>query len=219
MKIANGMVEFNSISNAMYRRLFELDVFSQREKSELIKLIHYWQQVLAPIPIGKQRAEFAIAKVDETIKLIKLKQKPSITCHKGCSYCCYGMVTCTHSEAKYLAGKIRSKRVTLNRERLAEQRHWHAERWIEDRGAPCIFLTEKGECGAYKHRPLACRLHHSKDDLSKCENDEEHMIWNPAGADAILCALMDLESNYDKDSEELRAKMSLPFMIARELGT
>lgn len=106
---------------------------------------------------GQDRAAFVqniISAETENIRHLKL------SCKQGCSFCCYLPVQITRDEANILvdaicAGvKIDESRLKNFEGRLSSSPEWARGPVDENR---CLFLSERGHCQVYDHRPSACR--------------------------------------------------------------
>ena len=85
-------------------------------------------------------------------------------CRRGCTHCCHIRVEMTQLEAERLGSAI-------GRAPNTRQRYMPAEEGAYGYETPCTFLAG-GECSIYKHRPFACRKHHSLDvDALFCRLD------------------------------------------------
>jgi len=88
-----------------------------------------------------------------------------VTCHDGCSHCCYlpTMVYQHEADMMAVAGQRTAKQ-------LADRPRSEAlESTLSFFGEPCPFLVNN-RCSIYASRPLICRIHHSfNDTTSACD--------------------------------------------------
>lgn len=106
----------------------------------------------------------------------------AITCRSGCSACCRGLFDITVMDALYLKRgvdaiepELRGRIHQAADERLhalSQQFPAYIQPWFldhlsdeeciemmpEDDPAPCVLLSENGNCLVYDHRPMTCRL-------------------------------------------------------------
>lgn len=94
--------------------------------------------------------------VDDGLRLLPW---PERTCTRGCSHCCHVAVSLTALEANYIQA-----RTGYRVESLEKREYDEASR------APCSFL-KNGECAIYEHRPIACRIFLSFDDIQYCVDE------------------------------------------------
>jgi Fe-S-cluster containining protein len=117
--------------------------------------------------------------IDEVVA--KVSQKTTISCSKGCAYCCDQVVTSTLLEAEYIAARypalVKQAVPELRRQeaRMLElgmsdmsigfgadndvKRQQFLARWYLQR-EPCVFLDpQTKECRIYAARPYGCRAH------------------------------------------------------------
>ncbi|NTV48307.1 MAG: YkgJ family cysteine cluster protein [Geobacteraceae bacterium] len=112
-----------------------------------------------------------------------LEQHPDmIACCNGCSECCRGLFDITLLDAFYLklgfdklSESLKTeilKGASRRLESLSLQNHEFVEPWLlngipeddwdalmpEEDEAPCLLLSEAGECLIYEYRPMTCRL-------------------------------------------------------------
>lgn len=116
-------------------------------------------------PKGPERAARAANEIGKLInrglRNRKITGEPLPTCQANCPACCHIRVTLTDSEADYLVGYLKEKRITLDRELTELQ--WQTARTDDDHMTlpyekrACPILGEDGNCRAYDARPLVCR--------------------------------------------------------------
>lgn len=72
-------------------------------------------------------------------------------CARGCGHCCHVHVPIADFEAQYIADRIGTKSVALQRSIPHHRMEYSGQ-------TPCPFLNN-GECSIYEVRPLTCRMH------------------------------------------------------------
>jgi Fe-S-cluster containining protein len=105
-----------------------------------------------------------------------VEQSTTVSCSKGCAYCCDQMVSASLVEVEYIVARypaLVQKAVAELRQQEARmvelgvhlmreagvQRQIFLDRWYKQR-IPCVFLDrETKECRVYEARPYACRSH------------------------------------------------------------
>jgi Fe-S-cluster containining protein len=97
----------------------------------------------------------------------------TVACGRGCSFCCYQIVSCTSIEWAEIRSLLQRKPPSKNfRAVIAERvgvwlRYYHktgletnpirlAKDWL---GKPCVFLGGDGSCQIYEARPIDCRAY------------------------------------------------------------
>lgn len=123
-----------------------------------------------------------LREVDEWFRACSSSYPEQIACHSGCSSCCRGLFDITLLDAFYLKlgveqldESVRSKvihaaHVRLNS--LSDEFPAFVEPWLlntipedewdalmpEEDEAPCVLLSDSGQCLVYEYRPMTCRL-------------------------------------------------------------
>lgn len=101
--------------------------------------------------------------------------KESITCKRGCNFCCYQNVDVTWDEASLLLEVAEDK---IDWDHLNAQLPGHQN--IEYKKRACVFLKD-GECSVYENRPISCRKYLVANDPEKCDSEKY-----PAGQTKVL---------------------------------
>ena len=148
------------------------------------------------LSLGDQAKEIH-ARVERRIKTLKL---PPVSCRKGCSHCCYKLVSVGVPDALMMAGAILAKpdwrERYLPRLREAALKACDGEIVEEDWFAlhiPCPVLdTEAGTCDVYGSHPTACRYHLAATPAELCD-PELH-----PGARTGMVNLLAFENAIDK---------------------
>jgi Fe-S-cluster containining protein len=117
-------------------------------------------------------------------KLVADKAKQlKATCTKGCSACCYQLVSVSFIEALVVADYLVRNRTLDEIALLKEELKIQSDRLRFERNrltlfearVPCAFLKLSapyvGECTVYGSRPLACRLQYVVSDPKHCSPD------------------------------------------------
>lgn len=118
--------------------------------------------------------------------------EPRPACSKGCSLCCYQMVTCTKPEwlaiEKYLKGLAPNllRAIMQNAQavimdwlnyHLLHPRAQQTEMHTDWKNKPCPFLSRAGTCSIYPFRPIDCRTACSS---TRCGTEKASaMPWFP----------------------------------------
>lgn len=103
----------------------------------------------------------------------RLPQRAQWHCKKGCSFCCYVVVSVTPLEVFRLAARFddlfpdRGPAVERLRGRLARSRPFTYDQLL-DQDMACGLLGADGVCSVYAERPSACRAFVSF-DVKECE--------------------------------------------------
>jgi Fe-S-cluster containining protein len=122
------------------------------------------------------------ANVDRMVQQIKEQYPDQVTCHIGCTDCCYAMFDLSLVEAMYLNTMFRQRLAQETREAILRKadeadreayrikRHMYKERQkgketeailkeVGKKRVRCPLLQESDECALYEHRPLTCRVY------------------------------------------------------------
>jgi hypothetical protein len=107
------------------------------------------------------------------------------TCTAGCAHCCKLEIPMSRPEAEALVGWLGANRtgdeLAALRERLRRWLAWYrtdyprlvasglARAEVFFRHAPTCALNERGMCGAYPVRPVACRNHFVSSPVAECD--------------------------------------------------
>ena len=101
----------------------------------------------------------------------------AVSCHRGCSNCCYQMVAVTFADAWVLAAYVlalpaeeRKGLLEAMERDYSIQAHEDHVSWLEYK-RPCPFLASDGTCGVYGIRPVNCRQVLSRASPDYCAPD------------------------------------------------
>lgn len=86
-----------------------------------------------------------------------ISEGKSISCGKGCSFCCYLNVDITDDEADLLHFHIKRNKIDIDTQRLEKQSRAKDYDKMPLNQRKCVFLDDKGCCKVYDVRPIACR--------------------------------------------------------------
>lgn len=90
----------------------------------------------------------------------------SVSCSRGCSFCCYQRISITKWEADYIVAHVKEYNPNmklLEKQNLVE--NFDSLPWADQK---CSLLNDDGTCSIYDKRPLICRTHNSTDDPKIC---------------------------------------------------
>ncbi len=111
-----------------------------------------------------ERASFCHKEVDDSLTLLMKEPlvSDSVSCKKGCAYCCHTQVSVTEDETQLLIEKgihhlVKKENIQLLK--LQKNAANSGEKWLQ---LPyglrkCLFLGDDNSCQIYNHRPLVCR--------------------------------------------------------------
>lgn len=128
------------------------------------RFYHVFKKILD----GKMEEDTASHLAEMLLKAMDLRQasQPEVTeiaCRRGCSHCCYNLVTASAPELSYLADHIKSlpgEESAAIQNRVHEAAGKVAGMDTSERIAahvPCPLLGEDGACSVYEQRPMSCR--------------------------------------------------------------
>ncbi|MBF0451255.1 MAG: YkgJ family cysteine cluster protein [Candidatus Magnetomorum sp.] len=129
-----------------------------------------------------QQYEQLVSHVDTVFNQMKNNYPDCITCHAGCSDCCYALFDLTLIEAMYIHDKFLSlvdenqrKRLVDNAGAVDRKIHFIKRKAfkasqegrdekdimqdIAREKIQCPLLNEKDQCLLYDHRPITCRIY------------------------------------------------------------
>jgi Fe-S-cluster containining protein len=110
--------------------------------------------------------------IDECMQaLVKKATDYTVSCQKGCSFCCYQRVDISDDEASLLVELAKLKGFEIDYQRLEKQLAAKDEKEFQQlrpRHRKCVFLQD-GDCAVYEHRPSACRKLVVVSDPKNCD--------------------------------------------------
>lgn len=123
--------------------------------------------------------------------LKKVNEEKTITCKKGCSFCCHDEIHMSDIEARYFDKNVVPK-ANPNKMVLATQQNsiFKTLPWKSKR---CALLTKEGECSVYENRPLVCRVMNSNEKAELCKIDgkgKSHGQFFDLSVEAMQIALI-----------------------------
>lgn len=98
-----------------------------------------------------------------------VKAEPHTSCGSGCSFCCHDEIFLSQFEADYFK-HIAKPLLKPNKEVLRVQNDAEDFKKLPWKDKGCSLLKD-GNCAAYVHRPMVCRVHNSVDDPKYCHLD------------------------------------------------
>ena len=108
---------------------------------------------------------YSVDQLIESLLAMGKKQKVTVDCRKGCSWCCYQPVFANTYELRYLAAFVKNNFSKTEQEQVYqlavgknERTRKLAEKDSLNDKHPCPLLKD-GSCTAYAARPLACRIY------------------------------------------------------------
>ena len=122
-----------------------------------------------------EMAESASWFAEELTRKHRHPDSPPVACKAGCSWCCYQAVAVTAAEAariaRFLEGDEPGKRDAIDRLKgLDAKTRGLTPLQRAALRAPCAFL-QRGQCGIYAVRPLACAEFTSY-DVERCKQGQ-----------------------------------------------
>lgn len=123
---------------------------------------------------GVRKARFIHKEIDQVLKeQIEGDSfvKSSISCKKGCYFCCYSHIAITEAEAELLAKKIiQGHEIDLERLHVQANAENDEEKWnsLTLESKRCVFLDESNSCSIYEDRPSVCRTNYVISDPRIC---------------------------------------------------
>lgn len=121
---------------------------------------------------GAERAEAVHQNVDQAIeRALKEPLGQTVTCRKGCAFCCYIFVSSTDDEAALIAKTVREKKIPIDMERLERQAQYTESDWptMSQEMRRCPMLGPDNMCQVYEQRPSTCRSHYVVSDPKECD--------------------------------------------------
>lgn len=120
--------------------------------------------------------------IDRKLQKTLSSHKPS--CSKGCHFCCMIHNEITDDEAELLVEFAKELKIEIDRAKLERQAGRKIETWrnLSATDRKCVFLSDKGECKVYEHRPLSCRKYYVTSNPSNFDitvTKQVEVIINP----------------------------------------
>lgn len=128
-------------------------------------------QKLYPGSLFKSITEF----IDTEIAGFDQATKDSLSCKRGCSFCCHINVGISQNEADAIGRYCKRNKIPISKKYLKKQLLIPAEQIAFSPVSPCVFLKNK-ECSIYEARPVACRKYHVYSEPKYCST--EHSVVN-----------------------------------------
>lgn len=133
--------------------------FSEAEGLALLR--HYFALLRAGTPQASDALAATITGVGEAA-MAKYRHPQAFACKKGCSWCCFQLVTVSAPEIFAIARQVRAMpALAAALPEKAARRQIDPARFADLRN-PCVFL-DRGACGIHAVRPLTCRYYASFD--------------------------------------------------------
>lgn len=140
---------------------------------------------------GQARVDFCRSEID---KYIKLENESNFSCRKGCSHCCYHLISLSSNEVGDLP-KLNSEQneiINFQIQYLDYETQWNI---VPTEFRRCVFLDDNNSCSVYEKRPLVCRstLVSSPSENCKLEGTNEiEPIYNTK-ANLVMLAFYTVE--------------------------
>ena len=136
----------------------------------------------------------AYNEIDKSVtKNLSQPFQKTISCKKGCSYCCEQLVAVSVDEAQYILDMARENKIHIDWKKARDQASRGIDSWI-DRGKEkrtCVFLKD-GACSIYEVRPGTCRNYHAYSPPDQCDvtnKDGSPVVPSLLHANAILAGI------------------------------
>lgn len=144
------------------------------------------------------------------IKALRAESTPSegISCHRGCSSCCYRPVHISLLEALSLYRAIPKATLPSVLKHGQEAKNQDPLVWYLTK-TPCPLLTAKQECSVYAHRPMVCRTHEVRSDPYNCD---PHILG------AVIVDRAQEVQSFHKAEEAAMARLGLKKLPLLPLG-
>lgn len=107
--------------------------------------------------------------MDELIEEIPTDRQYSVSCKKGCNFCCHFNVDIYFEEAMLIKEYCDQHGIVIDKDYLKEQLTYEKEEiGFSPTHAACVFLKE-GMCSIYEARPIACRKYFVATPAEQCD--------------------------------------------------
>jgi len=129
-------------------------------------------------------------KIDELNKKIAPE---SVSCKKGCSFCCYHEISASKAELESINKDLSSEEI----EKFYFQSQYDDWKAIEYTKRACALLINN-ECSRYNDRPLICRVTHVSSPAENCKDESGNFITHSVDQEVALyiLAYYTLNENY-----------------------
>ena len=125
----------------------------------------------------------------------------TISCKKGCSFCCHNPIDSTELEAKVIAQYCQENHITINRKHLAQQLALSVQEVPYSRFSACVFL-KNNLCTIYPVRPANCRKYFVSSDPSLCNTRKygSQRVTIVANTESEICntVLIETQGKWDR---------------------
>lgn len=161
--------------------------------------LFYWMRQIRDLPPGSQRARVVHILIDSAIRTSEEAERPQISCHKGCSYCCHTPVSLSESEGDFIEETLEATEIPWDQEKARRQTARPSPKDVAWNESACVFLSQSGECQIYSVRPASCRkvLVVSEPKLCDPRDENEASYFVSLEAEIIAAALYNIERRAD----------------------
>lgn len=143
-------------------------------RSDLEKLVGVYVKILLANAHPESRIKTIFGIMDEFNNNKQMADRAS--CKAGCSHCCHQPIMVSEEEVEYILSQPRYQGI-VDFKTLAEQASWEKEDYYKNENRSktgCVFLSDKGYCQIYTHRPAACRSYFVASHPTFCRLEYQH---------------------------------------------
>lgn len=155
-------------------------------------IAHYSREYMRAVrESNPESAAFSyLLALDKVIEEVLEDTDLSISCKRGCSYCCEQIVFITMHEAKLIASWCEEKGIEIDWGKLERQKKLDQETWVKSVDKGCVFL-KGGECSIYEARPMNCRKYFVVSPPRKCNTEKKRSVarFNDFNVEVLVSAI------------------------------
>jgi Fe-S-cluster containining protein len=150
----------------------------------------------AMMPFGRI-AELLHRRIDRAMVANERKHPDvakQVSCRRGCSHCCYMLVSVSEPEAQLALDAARKAGHSIDMERARRQASLSNYNELPHDQRRCVMLRDDRDCAIYEHRPLACRAYRVITPADDCDIEKHPgggtLVWHTFHAEVVASASM-----------------------------
>lgn len=141
---------------------------------------------------------------------------PPVSCAPGCNACCKQWVGVSYIEAEHMVREARRVGYQIDKDRLDRTANMALDRGMTrtkyfEYGEQCVFNDEKGNCGVWNKRPIACRAVLVVSEPQKCGKPDAKVL-RVATDKEVKTAYQHLNAEH-KAEAKVHVVAALPVMV------
>lgn len=169
VKISESLNDLlNMLNPKQQDAVLEMFQFYYKEYQRLLK-----EYPLHPEKVAYNMQLFVQECMDQKVKEMESTSEETVSCRKGCSFCCFQFVDVTFEEAVLITKYCEENNIEIDFERLKKQSSVDHKSFNElpIKDKRCVFLGKDNSCSIYSVRPSTCRKLVVVSDPKLCDTE------------------------------------------------